>query len=309
MALSIPTTNLSALAPITTTATALSNLILAVPQILDPASVVGYQPQNPPLPDGTPNPNQPPPSFLFNFEGEQKAQIQSDITDHYIEDNTALQDQIALRPVVITTQGFIGELTDIAPPSLAPVKQIANKLTIVSAYTPDLSVSALIAYNTAFQLYQTAQNAVTSAVSAWSSINGNNTGTSVITGTGTFEPQFNGLPNQSKQQLAFQQLYGYWNTRTLFTIQTPWAIFQNMAILSMTPIQDADQAYITTFEMSFKQMRFASTSLTDIGGNTVGANQQGRAVQQSASLTNLGTSSPSSAAALSDKLGTTFGVA
>jgi hypothetical protein len=289
---------LSALTPITTTATALSNLVLVSPQ-----QTIGYQPMNPPNPDGTPSTAQLPPAFLFHYEGEQSVQLQSDITDHYAEDNTALQDQIAKKPPVITTQGFIGELNDVAPVGLQTVKALANKLTIVSAYTPALSASALIAYNTAFQLYQVAQNAANSAVSAWSSINGTG-GESVISGNVNFP--IASEPNQNKQQLAFQQLFGYWNNNTLFTIQTPWAIFQNMAILSMRPVQDAEDAFITTFEMSFKQMRFAQTQTS---GGTVGSNQNGRAALQSANATNLGTSTPVASTSLLSSLSSSYGVA
>lgn len=287
--------NLSALAPVTTTATALSNLVLVSPQ-----SVIGYQPQVAPNPDGTPNTlSQPPPAFLFNYEGEQKMQLESDITDHYIEDNTALQDQIALKPVIISTQGFIGELNNVVPPALQALQAIANKLTIVSAYTPALSVSALIAYNTAFQLYQTAQNAANSAVAAWSSINGTG-GESVISGNSNFSIALE--PNQNKQQQAFQQLFGYQQSRTLFTVQTPWAIFQNMAIKSLTPVQEDGQAFITTFEMSFKQIRIAQTSNVGIG--PVGSTLQGRAAQQAAPATNLGTSTPVAGPSLTTQLST-----
>lgn len=283
--------NLSALTPITTTATTLSNLILVSPQ-----DTIGYQPQNPVNPDGTPSTAQPPPAFLFNFEGEQSVTLEADITDHYIEDNTALQDQIALKPPVISTQGYIGELNDIVPPALAPVKAIATKLFLVQAYTPALSISAQIAYNTAFQLYQTAQNAINSAVSTWSSINGSG-GESVISGNANFP--IASEPNQSKQQLAFQQLFGYMQSRTLFTVQTPWAIFQNMAIKSLRPVQESETEYITTFEMTMKQIRIAQTTTT---GGTLGSNLQGRAATAGAGETNLGTSTPVSSIGLGDQL-------
>src|SRR6266576_7254366 len=104
--------NISALSQLTSAATALSNLILVSPQ-----TTIGYQPQNTPTQNG--QTNQPPPALLFHYEGEQTASLQSDITDHYIEDNTALQDQIALKPEETTTHGFIGELNDVAPPALA----------------------------------------------------------------------------------------------------------------------------------------------------------------------------------------------
>lgn len=283
--------NLSSLSNVTTAATALSNLILVSPQ-----ATIGYQPQNPPTQDG--QTIQQPPAILFHYEGEQSATLTSDITDHFVEDNTAIQDQIALKPIEITTHGFIGELNDVVPPALAALKFLADKLTVISAYTPVLSTSAVIAYNTAFQLYQTAQNAANSAIAAWSSITGTG-GESVI--TGDFNQPIITEPNQTKQQIAFQQFFGYWNSRTLFTIQTPWAVFENMAIKSLRAIQGEDTDVITDFQITFKQMRFASTSSTlDPTGSVEIA--QGRAAFQGSPLTDLGTSTPPSSISLQQGL-------
>ena len=267
--------NLSAISAVTTAATALSNLILVSPQ-----TTVGYQPQNAIGSNGAST--QLPPSLIFNYEGEQTASLESDITDHYIEDNTALQDQIALRPETITTHGFIGELNDIAPPGLSAVQTVANKLTIINAYTPVLSATALLAYNEAFQAYQIGANAVNSAISSWSSLTGSKgSGQSVIGSSGLISQS-----GQNKQQIAFQQFYGYWRNRTLFTVQTPWAVFANMAIKSLRAIQDAETNVITDFEISFKMIRIAATSILP------GFSTQGRLTSQVASLVNNGTSTP-----------------
>lgn len=269
--------NLSALAPITTAATALSNLILVSPQ-----STIGYQPQNVPNADGSESLLQQPPALLFHYEGEQTAVIESDITDHFVEDNTAIQDQIALKPEIITTHGFIGDLNDIAPSFLKPLKFAADKLTTIGAYAPQVSTTALLAYSEAFFLYQVAANAVNSAVSAWNTITGQG-GLSVI-GSGGITAQ----ADQTPQQKMFQQMYGYWRARTLFTVQTPWAVFQNMAIKSLRAIQDADTNTITDFEVSFKMIRTVASITTGGIANTF----QGQASSQSAVLQDLGTSSP-----------------
>lgn len=288
--------NLSSLSPITTAATALSNLILVSPQ-----STIGYQPQNAPTQNGTTS--QQPPSFVFNYEGEQTSTLTSDITDHFIEDNTAIQDQIALKPEEITTHGFIGELNDIAPPVLALLQAAADKLTVISAYTPALSQTALLAYAEAFQLYQVAANAVNSAVSAWSSIN-NSGGENVIGSNGLLNNVFNAQTgqisnNQTKQQIAYQQLYGYWRALTLFTVQTPWAVFQNMAIKSIRAIQGEETNQISDFEITFKLMRFASTQSTGQIG-------QARNAIQTSSLTSLGTSTPISSISLNSGLANNY---
>jgi len=272
----------STLSNFTTTATALSNLILVSPQ-----ATQGYQPISPSVLVGPQAPK--PPALLFHYEGEQTAALESDITDHYIEDNTAIQDQIALRPVMVTTHGFIGELNDVVPIN-SPILQAAlQKLTVLTAYTPELTTAALIAYNQAFQAYQIGASAVNSAISAWSSING--TGGENVIGPGGISSNtvniFNGqvANNQTKQQVAFQQFYAYWQARWLFTVQTPWAVFQNMAIQRMRAIQSAETNVITDFEVSFKMIRTAASAVT------TPAVMEGRAANQASGPVNQGTQS------------------
>lgn len=288
--------DLSGLTKYTTAATSLSNLILVNPQ-----QKIGYQPQNP-------DPQaKPPPGLLFHYEGEQTVAVESDITDHYIEDNTAIADQIALKPEVITTHGFIGELNDIRPGPLGLLNTLANKLSIVDAYVPGLSTTAMNAVNQATALYQTGANVANSAVSAWSSITGGG-GENVIGSNGLQGDSFDAATgnvrnNQTKQQVMFQQFYGYWRARTLFTVQTPWAVFQNMAIKSLRAIQEPDSRVITDFEVSFKMIRTAATTTTSRLTNF-----QGRALSQSSALANFGTQTPTSSISLSTGL-TQMGVA
>lgn len=279
------------LSNVTTSATNLGNLALVIPN-----QVTGYQPQNPLNADGTPSKLIQPPSFLFDYEGEQTAELTSDITDHYVEDNTAVQDQIALQPVRITTKGFVSELNNVLPASLQFLKNITSGLSVVQTYAPAISVSAQLAYNQAFQAYQIATNLANSAVSAWSSIT--NVTSPALTGNEGFQPisPF-GLGNrffpingaQSKQQVAFQLFYGYWIHRILFTVQTPWAIFKNMAIEKIRPIQTEDTITFSTFECTFKQIRTAQSAVL-----SQSAISDGRLVNQSSSLTNQGISTPPS---------------
>lgn len=280
--------NISGLTQVTTAATTLSNLILVSPQ-----KTIGYQPVNPPVQNGAPV--QQPPALLFHYEGEQTVLSTCDITDHFIENNSAIQDMIAIKPNRITTHGFIGELNDVAPPALALAQTIANKLVTIGGYTPVLSATALIAYNTAFAAYQLGASAVTSAVSAWSSLTGNG-GESVINGNtgtigtnGSVSGAITSFPNQTKQQIMYQQFYGYQQARVLFTVQTPWAVFTNMAIESLRAIQDATTQSITDFELTFKQLRFANTQAL---GPVNPANAQGQLATQSAPLTDNGTYVP-----------------
>lgn len=318
--------SLSSLSTATTTVSAASNLILVTP-----SATVGYQPfGNIPgytnitqqvgesgyfgtfqAPDGTILYNVPlPPAFAFHYEGEQTVTLDSDITDHYVEDNSAIQDQISLKPVIITTQGFIGELNDVAPIGLQTLYQATQSLTSIGAYSPQLSITAQEAYNEAFQLYQIALNAATAAYSAVSSIASSITGSvaggisgqNVVSGNQTIGNSITlGSPIQTKQQNAFQQFYTWWSNRVLFLVQTPWAVFDNMAIKTLKPVQSAETNVITTFEITFKQIRTATTAITT--SNTL---PQGRLSSQSATVSNQGVSAPASSISLEDGLSAGF---
>lgn len=260
--------DLSALSKATTTANALSNLILVSPQ-----ENVGIQAQPKKTEDG--EDVQQPKKFLFNYEGEQKVDLQSDITDHFVEDNSAIQDQIALRPEIITTTGFIGELNNVVPESLKPIRLAADKLTPVAAFAPELSISAEITYNNAFQAYQIAKNTEAASVEAWSSVQGTES-----------------EPNQTKQQIAFQEFYGYWKNRQLFTVQTPWAIFKDMAIQTLRAMQPDDSNSYSEFQVVFKAMRFASTFRFSQSQIYDPSQFQGRTFNQGAPLIDKGIQNP-----------------
>jgi len=274
----------SAISNAANTALGLSNLILVSPQ-----ATIGYQPQN--YPSWKPNDSAQPPAILFNYEAEQSVSLSSDVTDHYIEDNTAIQDQVALKPETISTSGFIGELNDVAPAALIPLQTVAEKLVAIGAYAPQISETAAIAYAKAFQLYQVGASLANSAVSSWSSLTKGGAQT-VINGATTQQDIANQTnKSQTKQQIYFQQFYGYWKNRTLFKVQTPWAVFQDMIIQSLRAVQDAETNMITDFEITFKLMRFASTQSVANIGLYNSNDAQGRLLSQSSEEVDLGTSS------------------
>jgi hypothetical protein len=278
---------LSGISAATTGLTSLGGLIVVSPQ-----DVIGYQPQN--FPSFKKDLTAPPPALLFNYEGEQTVALSSDITDHFIENNTAIQDQISLKPEIITTSGFIGELNNVAPRGLQTLKFAADKLTALSPYTPQLSATALLAYNDAVLGYSVAKNLLKATIAASSSLVGLGGssglgGQGVINGSSNVSVGADGSVDgiganrltQTNQQIYFQQFYGYWKNRTLFTVQTPWAVFQDMAIQSLRAIQDAETRMISDFEITFKLLRFATTN-TVVPGATLmnGDNFQLRASNQ-----------------------------
>lgn len=237
-------------------------------------------------------------ALLFHIDDENTATVTSDVTDHFVEDNTSIQDHVALKPEMVTVRGYIGELNDVVPGLLEGLKTVADKLTDLGPYQPEISASALIAYNEAKQAYDLAllaQSAVASAFNTISKVPGLSSlaKSTVNINPATGEPFASGFtfPTQNKQQLMFTNLYAYWAARKLFTVQTPWAIFNNMIIMSMRATQDGETDVISDFEITFKKIRLASTVTTT--GTLIST---GRAAASDAEVVNLGNQNvPSSA--------------
>jgi hypothetical protein len=249
-----------------------------------PQTNIGIQAQQTIMPNA--NATAKPPAFLFDFEGEQSIVLETDITDHYAEDNSALQNQSALRPEQINTEGFVSELNDIVSnPVLQALQIAAEKLTVISGFTPGLSTTALLAYNEAVQAYQIGNLALTAGVSAFNALSGAGSGSA----SAQAQARLGLVPIavQTKQQAAFTLFYGYWQARQLFTVQTPWAIFQNMMLKSIRPMQDPETDSYSTFQVTFKHMRFAGVASTSVNAQTRNAIQQ---LSSQNSLVNNGSS-------------------
>lgn len=282
--------NILPLSYATTTAQALSNLIL-----VSPRQVIGYQPKNKKF-----ERNKEPPALLFTYEGENTFELECDITDHYVENNIAVQDQIAVKPEIVTVHGFIGELNNQTPEALKYLRLATEKLVTIGAYVPQLSLTALVAYNIAFQGYQAATRVVDSAVNAWASVTGKD-GLNVIDNQGIsgFDPasgQISGT--QNRQQVAFQQFYGYMRQRTLFRVQTPWCVVDDMVIQKIRAVQSEETRVVTDFFITFKKIRFTSTQTTQ----QLDAVHQTRSRAQAAEVTNIGPNQATPSIGLDDAL-------
>lgn len=265
--------NISSLSQAGNSLTALSSLILVTP-----LKQVGIQNQQaaiplPPIPDtttasqpGLPRINLSPNSILFQYEGENTVSLESEVTEHYSEKNSVLSDNITLKPETITVHGFVGELTDESPIYPEIVNLLRQKLYTLSAFVPDFSVTALNIINEAIYAYTIANSLVSSAQQTLQAL-------------GLTATTINGVDVsiQNRQQKYFLQFYNFWLNRTLFTVQTPWAVFNNMVMKSFRAIQSPDTRVITDFEITFKRYYTFDDGLTSI---TLKAdNSDGRNVQ------------------------------
>lgn len=301
-------------------------------------------------------PNNPPPGiagFLFDITGDEWVELRSQITDHYTEANTAVQDNIALEPEQVTVRGMVAELANAAPPpqGVAPVtnplpdnvpltppltagatsailsaagignlarnvgsssqalgilaRRAPGVASVLKAFGPQIIAGAqgrvaaaltaavktlqdpvnVVALNTpGVALPSDAQAAVGVIQSVTPKIAGsviqalktptNPASQQLLGGAVAQQDAATGQdsslyqlyqskqptpPASTRQSSAFLYFRALWSGRQLFSVETPWGIWTNMAILSLRAEQKEDSRYSTDFTVTFKKIRIAET--------------------------------------------------
>lgn len=219
--------------------------------------------------------------YVFNVQGENIAHLSADVTDHYTEDNKAIQDHVAIRPKRMVLKGYVGELVysndPFVPQGLA---KVTAKLISVSTFAPALSAAATQIRNA---ITSDAPITFGSALNAASNI------------YGIVKNSLGAFGNMKNQQNAFNYFQALMESATLISVQTPWKFISSMVIESMTAVQDEKTTFVSEFSLTLKEIRIAQTlSLAFIlagTGGTVppgGVAYQGDAALQAQPVTNLG---------------------
>lgn len=229
-------------------------------------------------------PDNPPPGvagFIFDLVEEDSVELESDITDHYVEENFAVQDHIALRPEMVSVDAAVAELVyKPSPPTEEEEKP--NPLPTIPEMTPELSPGA------------EQENASEEEETALTEASVQEDQTLF----GYYQSQLPQQPNQTKQSMIFGYFYQLWKGRQLFTVETPWGYFSNMAIQSLRIRQGPTSKTVSNFSVTFKKVRTSQT--ISVSGGLV----PGRSTFQS--LISTASSAPNSTAAgLSGALGAT----
>ncbi len=211
--------------------------------------------------------------FVFDVEGETTVNLNAEITDHWIESNTTIQDHIGIRPEKITLKNYVGELVDRKDSATnTPIQNVTQKLTVLSQYLPQLSEQAQQAYDvlkgstTLADIQNLSVSQLTNeATSLWALTQNLN-------------------PGASRQQQAYLYFKALFQQQMLVSLQTPYEFITNMAIESVVATQGENSRDLSEFTITLKQLRFAS-SITVAFDPT---NYQNRASPQTAPTVNGG---------------------
>lgn len=225
--------------------------------------------------------------FLFDYEGDDQIELSSEITDHWAEDNSSIQDHIALKPYRITLRGFVSEvvLPAVGSGILGTLTKLQSKMGTVQAYLGKYTPQAL----------QKLQGSAASAVNQ--AQNYANTVAQYLNQAQNIAALFGGNTGaQTRQQQAFATLSALRSQRQIFNVLTPWSLIQGVAIETLTFIQPKESKTRSDIVIVMKQMRFVdigvsqnktSTHLGRAGYNYQGQSQNGSTPGTPVSLLSL----------------------
>lgn len=206
--------------------------------------------------------------FVFDYEGDDQIQLESDITDHYAEDNSSVQDHIALKPYRITLRGFVTELFFPALNSgiFGALNTLTSTLQSVPAYLGKYTPQAL-------QTLSQSASGVAASVENYA-----NTAAQYLNQAQNIVNLFAGSGAETRQQKAFASLAALRDSRQIFQVVTPWTLVKNVAIDNLMFIQPKESVSRSDIVVTLKQMRFVDININT--GPSVLAQYGGRAAQQ-----------------------------
>lgn len=200
----------------------------------------------------------------FQVATEDSITFQSQITDNYIENNTAIQDHIAINPVTITMRGYIGELVFTEPVSFWNnitgflggqiaksdiATTLTTKLTPLTALLPPVD-----------NITQAAKNTVQYVEASFDRYKK------------VYDQLFNSqnISHISQQEDTAEKLKQLWQNRTLVEVITPYGYYENMAIQSISLTQ-GNTTTQSDLSVTLKQINFATTQTTKPDTNVMSA--------------------------------------
>lgn len=178
--------------------------------------------------------------YVFDIIGTEEMLIDSDITDHFIEDNSAIQDHIALRPERFVLSGYVGELRNLLPNSFLGFLTTAQSLGTIFDFAPDFPKQATQIYNEISDVAAKVGEVYNQAANI-------------------YEIFFQKSTTENRQQEAFQYFYNLWLSRQLCEVETPYGILKNVAIESIRVKQDEETRLVSDFSITFKKIRTTRT--------------------------------------------------
>jgi hypothetical protein len=206
--------------------------------------------------------------FVFDIPKETRIRLESESTDHYAEDNSALQDHIALKPIIIETGGFVSELKYTVADPKDEIQELVERLTTINAFIPPLTEAA-----------RSTRDAINTAQTETNSLD--TLGATTNSAIDIYKAYKDINPPDTEQARIFNFFKALRDARQLVAIDSPWGFYNNLEIRSLNAVQSQDTKSVTDFSLTLKEFRTVRTQfVTQEFQNFTGRGQAQRSAQQ-----------------------------
>ena len=186
--------------------------------------------------------------FKLSIVDIYETESDSEITDHYVENNTAKQDNIAIKPEMYTIKGKIAELVYTKTDKVSTLGKLAGKLTIINGYLPVVSASI-----------KQAQNSILNAQAGGGLTNYLNA--SLATSVDLYQTFQKINPPRTNQAKGYNYFSALMKARQLISFDTPWGFKSNFAIKNFVFTQPEATDDVSEVKLTLKEIRKVATKL------------------------------------------------
>lgn len=204
--------------------------------------------------------------YYFDIVTEHSISLQNQITDNWVENNTAIQDHIAQSPLTITLRGLSAyknltytteQAENDAEKLLLEIKQRnsiqdkTSKLTALSVLFPEVCNITQLAIN--------AYNYANESINRYKGIANKfiNSNSPMDKATGSKSRN-----EETRLMEIYRKLSTLRSLNTAFIVATPYGAYENMYIQSLL-LRQGENNYVTDIELTMKQINFANTITTE----------------------------------------------
>lgn len=175
--------------------------------------------------------------FVFDILEDEEVSIDSDITDHFIEDNYAIHDHWAQKPIKFSLHGYVAEISELFPEHSTAFSILTKVQSLLSLeeFIPKFTTQASELYSKTSSVLSKVNNIANQAANVYD----------VVTRFQT---------SATRQQSAYQTFKNFWLSRQLCSVETPYGVFENMAIETIRIVQKGNTKFISDFIVCFKQI-------------------------------------------------------
>ena len=186
-------------------------------------------------------------ALIFSTIESHSLNIQSNITDYWLEDQTAVQESIGLQPLQMTLSGLIadieynneslwtnnilGKINKISKEKLGFT--LTDKLSVITSLLPQVD-----------NYTQLAKDGIKQIENVYNNIKGKIN-------------SFLGNKTKTNQQKQVEWIIKAWQSKIALKVTTPFGVFDSMYILSAPVVQENTNT-VSKISITLKQLRFAN---------------------------------------------------